>query len=60
VLATADDPTHLHHRRLVLPTLGRRVRALTPTVHSLVDALWDEGVRDGPIDWASGWPTGCP
>ncbi|QSE80178.1 cytochrome P450 [Rhodococcus koreensis] len=53
VLATADDPTHLHHRKLVLPTLGRRIRALTPTVQSLVDTLWDEGLRDGRIDWAA-------
>ncbi|MFC0451776.1 cytochrome P450 [Rhodococcus jostii] len=53
VLATADDPAHLHHRKLVLPTLGRRIRVLTPAVHSLVDTLWDEGLRDGRIDWAS-------
>ena len=39
VLATADDPAHLHHRTLVLTTLGRRIRALAPAVDSLVDSL---------------------
>ncbi|WAM12756.1 cytochrome P450 [Rhodococcus sp. JS3073] len=60
VLATADDPTHLHHRKLVLPTLGRRIRALTPTVHSLVGTLWNEGLRDRQIDWASAMADRLP
>jgi hypothetical protein len=44
----------------VLTTLGRRIRALTPTVHSLVDTLWDEGLRDGQIDWASAMANRLP
>ncbi|SEM14462.1 cytochrome P450 [Rhodococcus maanshanensis] len=53
VLATADDPTHAHHRKLVLQTLGKRIRALGPTVDRLADRLWDEGLRDGRIDYAT-------
>ncbi|MFC7448363.1 cytochrome P450 [Rhodococcus daqingensis] len=53
VLATADDPTHAHHRKLVLQTLGKRIRALGPTVDLLADRLWDEGLRDGRIDYAA-------
>ncbi|TJZ80042.1 cytochrome P450 [Rhodococcus oryzae] len=53
VLATADDPTHAHHRKLVLQTLGKRIRALGPTVDVLADRLWAEGVRDDRIDYAT-------
>ncbi|MFG1783682.1 cytochrome P450 [Rhodococcus oryzae] len=53
VLATADDPTHAHHRKLVLQTLGKRIRALGPTVDLLADRLWAEGVRDDRIDYAT-------
>ncbi|SDD71559.1 cytochrome P450 [Rhodococcus tukisamuensis] len=53
VLATADDPTHGRHRKLVLHTLGRRIRALGPTVDLLADRLWAEGLRDGRIDYAA-------
>ncbi|MFI6430131.1 cytochrome P450 [Rhodococcus oryzae] len=53
VLATADDPTHAHHRKLVLQTLGKRIRALGPTVDLLADQLWAEGVRDDRIDYAT-------
>ncbi|WP_181696201.1 cytochrome P450 [Nocardia sp. GTS18] len=52
VLATADDPTHLAHRKLVLPVLGKRIRTLGPAVGELVDRLWSDGMRDGRIDWA--------
>lgn len=53
VLATADDPTHGRHRKLVLHTLGKRIRALGPTVDLLADRLWAEGLRDGRIDYAA-------
>lgn len=53
VLATADDPSHAHHRKLVLQTLGKRIRALGPTVDRLADQLWAEGLRGGRIDYAT-------
>ncbi|WP_027502772.1 cytochrome P450 [Rhodococcus sp. UNC363MFTsu5.1] len=60
VLATADDPTHAHHRKLVLQTLGKRIRALGPTVDLLADRLWGEGLRDGRIDYATGMADKLP
>ncbi|GAB2664461.1 cytochrome P450 [Prescottella soli] len=53
VLATADDPAHALHRKLVLATLAKRIRTLGPTVDTLVDELWDAGLRsDGSFEWA--------
>ncbi|OQQ31494.1 cytochrome [Prescottella equi] len=53
VLATADDPSHAVHRKLVLAQLAKRIRTLGPTVRTLVDELWDVGLRaDGTFEWA--------
>lgn len=54
VLATADDPTHAVHRKLVMPILGKKIRTLGPTIEAITQQLWDEELRDGRIDWASG------
>ncbi|MFC9788863.1 cytochrome P450 [Rhodococcus sp. NPDC127528] len=53
VLATADDPSHAVHRKLVLQTLGKRIRALGPTAAVLADRLWTTGLRDGRIDYVA-------
>ncbi|WP_433522830.1 cytochrome P450 [Nocardia pseudovaccinii] len=54
VLATGDDPTHQAHRKLVLPALvAKRIRALEPTITAAADRLWEEGFRDGHIEWMS-------
>ncbi|WP_329405207.1 cytochrome P450 [Nocardia vinacea] len=54
VLATGDDPTHQAHRKLALPALvAKRVRALEPTITAAADRLWEEGLRDGHIEWMS-------
>ncbi|WP_420880084.1 cytochrome P450 [Rhodococcus sp. (in: high G+C Gram-positive bacteria)] len=53
VLATADDPAHAMHRKLVLAQLAKRIRTLGPTVHALVDDLWHAGLRPGAtFEWA--------
>ncbi|WP_430330926.1 cytochrome P450 [Rhodococcus sp. ACT016] len=53
VLATADDPAHALHRKLVLAALTKRIRTLGPTVRTLVDDLWNAGLRpDGSFEWA--------
>ncbi|TLG14422.1 cytochrome P450 [Nocardia cyriacigeorgica] len=54
VLATADDPVHAAHRKLVFPYLGKRVRGLGPLVQGLVDRLWHEELRGDRIDLATG------
>ena len=53
VLATADDPRHRDHRKIVMPSLvAKRVRALEPFIKSTFRRLWDEGLdADGRIDW---------
>lgn len=53
VLATADDPSHAVHRKLVSSVLAGRIRELGPAVEDLVDRLWSQHVRDGRIDWAA-------
>ncbi|MEV6277971.1 cytochrome P450 [Nocardia sp. NPDC051832] len=54
VLATADDPVHAAHRKLVLPLLSKRIRTLGPVIEQLVDQLWTAELRGGRIDWATG------
>ncbi|MFF3572231.1 cytochrome P450 [Nocardia jiangxiensis] len=52
VLATADDPMHRHHRKVVTPSLtAKHIRALTPFIAATFRRLWDEGLTDGRIDW---------
>ncbi|WP_327144151.1 cytochrome P450 [Nocardia sp. NBC_01327] len=60
VLATADDPAHLTHRKLVQPLLAKRIRGLGPTVRELVDELWSRNLHSGRIDWATGMADQLP
>ncbi|CAM2769620.1 cytochrome P450 [Skermania piniformis] len=54
VLATADEPTHRRHRRMVLPALSAtRIRALQPFIADALATMWAAG-RDGDrIDWVT-------
>ncbi|SOX54077.1 cytochrome P450, partial [Mycobacterium ahvazicum] len=52
VLATADDPAHAVHRKLLVRQLAaRRVRAIEQFATDTADRLWNEGCRDGRIEW---------
>jgi cytochrome P450 family 144 len=52
VLATADDPAHAIHRKLVVRQLAaRRIRAIEQLVTGAADRLWTGGLRDGRIEW---------
>ncbi|WP_409436755.1 cytochrome P450 [Mycobacterium sp. SMC-14] len=54
VLATADDPAHAAHRKMLVPQLAaKRIRALEPFISEMMDQLWHDGVRDGRIEWMS-------
>lgn len=54
VLATADDPAHAAHRKMLVPQLAaKRIRALEPFISETMDQLWHDGVRDGRIEWMS-------
>lgn len=52
VLATADDPIHAEHRKMVLPrTAAKRLHGLEPFITSSCARLWADGFLDGRIDW---------
>lgn len=53
-LATADDPVHATHRRILLPHLSaKRIRIIEEFAARTADRLWDENLRDGQIEWMS-------
>jgi cytochrome P450 len=60
-LATADDPTHAAHRRLLVPQLaGKRIRALESFVAETEDRLWTEGLQRDGIEWMSAMANRLP
>jgi cytochrome P450 len=60
-LATADDPVHAAHRKLLVPQLaGKRIRALESFVAQTEDRLWSEGLRDDAIEWMSAMANRLP
>ncbi|MGO9252511.1 MAG: cytochrome P450 [Mycobacterium sp.] len=51
-LATADDPVHAKHRRILLPHLSaKRVRVIEEFAAQTADRLWKENLHDGQIEW---------
>ncbi len=61
VLATADDPAHAIHRKLVLRQLAaRRIRAMERFAADTADRLWSEGLRDGRIEWMGAMANRLP
>ncbi len=60
-LATADDPAHAAHRKMLLPQLAaRRINALTPFISETAAQLWDGGHGDGVIEWMSAMANRLP
>ncbi|BBY34678.1 cytochrome [Mycolicibacter minnesotensis] len=54
VLATADDPAHAAHRKMLVPRLAaKRIHAVEPLIAQTMDRLWHEGRHDGGIEWMS-------
>ena len=52
VLATADDPRHRMHRRIIMPSLtARRVSRLEPFIEQTLVDLWATGVVGDRVDW---------
>jgi cytochrome P450 family 144 len=52
VLATADDPAHAVHRKLLVRHLAaRRIRALEEFTSQAADELLTDGLRDCRIEW---------
>jgi cytochrome P450 family 144 len=52
VLATADDPMHAVHRKLLVRHLAaRRIRAIEQFAIDTADRLWNRALRDGHVEW---------
>jgi cytochrome P450 len=60
-LATADDPAHAYHRKLLVPQFAaKRIKVLERRIHEVADQLWNVGVRDGRIEWMSAMANRLP
>jgi cytochrome P450 len=52
VLATADDPSHAAHRKMLVPQLSaKKIRVMEAFVAETFDRLWADGIRAGRIEW---------
>lgn len=53
-LATADDPVHDAHRKLLVPHLtATRIRVIEEFAEATAIHLWSEALVDGHIEWMS-------
>ena len=60
-LATADDPAHAAHRKLLVPQLtARRINALESFIGETADRLWNEGAQGDAIEWMSAMANRLP
>jgi cytochrome P450 len=61
VLATADDPAHAVHRKLLIRQLAAgRIRAMERFVSETADRLWSDDLRDGRIEWMGAMANRLP
>jgi cytochrome P450 len=61
VLATADDPAHAIHRKLVVRQLAaRRIRVIEKFAADAADRLWNEALRGGRIEWMDAMANRLP
>jgi cytochrome P450 len=52
VLATADDPSHAVHRKMLVHQLAaKRIRVMETFAADTFDRLWRDNLRDGRIEW---------
>ena len=60
-LATADDPAHAVHRRILLPHLSaKRVRVIEEYAERTAKQLWSDSLADGRIEWMSSMANRLP
>lgn len=53
-LATADDPVHAAHRKILLPHLSaKRVQTIEEYAAQTADRLWEQNLRNGQVEWMS-------
>lgn len=60
-LATADDPVHDAHRKLLLPHLSaKRIRVIEEFAEASAIHLWSEALVGGQIEWMSAMANRLP
>jgi cytochrome P450 family 144 len=60
-LATADDPAHAVHRKLLVrPLAAKQIRAVEAFVSESTHRLWTDGLRSGQIDWMGAMANRLP
>lgn len=60
-LATADDPVHAVHRKMLVTHLSaRRIRVIEQFAAETAERLWDDHVRDGRIEWMGAMANRLP
>ena len=60
-LATADDPLHDAHRKLLVPHLAaKRIRVIEEFAEATARELWTQGLSDGRIEWMSAMANKLP
>jgi hypothetical protein len=60
-LATADDPVHALHRKILLPHLSaKRIRIIEEFAANTADRLWEDNLHDGQIEWMSALANRLP
>jgi cytochrome P450 len=61
VLATADDPLHAAHRKMLVPQLAaKRIRAAERFVADTAVELLEEGLTNGAVEWMSAMANRLP
>jgi cytochrome P450 len=61
VLATADDPAHAAHRKMLVPQLAaKRIRVIEQFATETAERLWTDGVRNGRIEWMGAMANRLP
>jgi hypothetical protein len=61
ILATADDPAHAVHRKMLVPRLAaKRINAMAPFITETFDRLWSDGLHDGSIEWMEALANALP
>jgi cytochrome P450 family 144 len=60
-LATADDPVHDAHRKMLVPHLSaKRIRVIEEFAEATAIQLWSAGLVDGQIEWMSAMANRLP
>lgn len=60
-LATADEPAHSVHRKLLLPQLAaKRIRAFEPYIADTAARLWEANAKDVGMEWMSAMANRLP